>query len=170
MSSIPGSGRSPGGGHGDPLQYSCLENPVDRGAWRATVHGLTESWTQLSMHTQSLRTASFNECSAPSAVLPGAGNRPERCEGALFSLNPQGPLTCLGLRWGSLSSRSILLFPQLLPPTRCSQRSASLQKGRRVRARGGSGLVFPVNMKQALPPPHAPRIRPNDKIHPERHC
>ena len=36
--SIPGSGRSPGGGHGNPLQYSCLENPMDRGAWQATVH------------------------------------------------------------------------------------------------------------------------------------
>ena len=39
MSSIPGLGRSPGGGHGNPLQYSCLENPIDRGTWRATVHG-----------------------------------------------------------------------------------------------------------------------------------
>jgi len=37
---IPGSGRSPGRGNGNPLQYSCLENPVDRGAWRATVHGV----------------------------------------------------------------------------------------------------------------------------------
>ena len=37
MGSIPGSGRSPGGGHGNPLQYSCLENPMDRGAWWATV-------------------------------------------------------------------------------------------------------------------------------------
>ena len=46
--SIPGSGRSLGGGHGHPLHYSCLENPVDRGAWRATVHGITKSWTQLS--------------------------------------------------------------------------------------------------------------------------
>ena len=36
--SIPGSGRSPGGGHGNPLQYSCLENPMDRGVWWATVH------------------------------------------------------------------------------------------------------------------------------------
>ena len=44
---IPGSGRSPGGGHGNPLQYSCLENPMDRGAWRATVHGVTQSQTQL---------------------------------------------------------------------------------------------------------------------------
>ena len=41
--SIPGSGRSPGGGRGSTLQYSCLENPVDRGAWRATVHGVTKS-------------------------------------------------------------------------------------------------------------------------------
>ena len=37
---IPGSGRSPGEGNGNPLQYSCLENPMDRGAWRATVHGV----------------------------------------------------------------------------------------------------------------------------------
>ena len=42
---IPGSGRSPGGGHGNPLQYSCLENPMDRGAWRATVHRVTKSRT-----------------------------------------------------------------------------------------------------------------------------
>ena len=40
---IPGSGRSPGKGHGNPLQYSCLENPMDRGAWWVTVHGVAES-------------------------------------------------------------------------------------------------------------------------------
>ena len=45
---IPGSGRSPGGGNGSPLQSSCLENPLDRGAWWATVHGVTKSWTRLS--------------------------------------------------------------------------------------------------------------------------
>ena len=43
MSSIPGSGRSPGEGNGNPLQYSCLENPKDRGAWQATVHGVAET-------------------------------------------------------------------------------------------------------------------------------
>ena len=37
-------GRSPGGGHGNPLQYFCLENPMDRGTWRAAVHGAAESW------------------------------------------------------------------------------------------------------------------------------
>ena len=42
---IPGSGRSPGKGSGDPLQYSCLENPMGRGAWRATVYGIAKSWT-----------------------------------------------------------------------------------------------------------------------------
>ena len=43
--SIPGTGRSPGEGHGNPLQYYCLENPMDKGAWQATVHGVTESDT-----------------------------------------------------------------------------------------------------------------------------
>ena len=45
MDSIPGLGRSPGEGHGNPLQYSCLENSMDRGAWRVTVHGAVESDT-----------------------------------------------------------------------------------------------------------------------------
>ena len=44
LGSIPGLGRSPGGGHGNPLQYTCMENPMDRGAWRATFHGTTKSW------------------------------------------------------------------------------------------------------------------------------
>ena len=49
--SIPGSERSPGEGNGYPLQYSCLENPMDGGAWQAAVHGVTESRTQLSDFT-----------------------------------------------------------------------------------------------------------------------
>ena len=44
VGSIPGSGRYPEGGHGNPLQYSCLENPLDRGAWWAMVHGVTQLW------------------------------------------------------------------------------------------------------------------------------
>ena len=55
VGSIPGLGRSPGGGHGSPLQYSCLENPTGRGAWGATVHSLAKSQTRLkrlSMHAR----------------------------------------------------------------------------------------------------------------------
>ena len=54
VGSIPGSGRFPRAGHGNPIQYSCLENPMDRGAWWATVHRVAKSQTQLkqlSMHT-----------------------------------------------------------------------------------------------------------------------
>ena len=49
---IPGSGRSPGGENGSPLQCSCLENPMDRGAWRATVQGVAQSRTRLSVHSR----------------------------------------------------------------------------------------------------------------------
>ena len=49
--SIPGSGRSSGEGNGNPLQYSCLENPMDRGVWKATVHGVAKSRTRLSDFT-----------------------------------------------------------------------------------------------------------------------
>ena len=54
LASTPGSGRSPGGGHGNPLQYSCLDNPMDRGAWWATVHRVTQSQTQLSDYSSDL--------------------------------------------------------------------------------------------------------------------
>jgi len=47
VGSIPGSGRSPGGEHGKPLQYSCPENPMDRGAWQAIVHRVTKNQTRL---------------------------------------------------------------------------------------------------------------------------
>ena len=49
---IPGSGRSPGGGNGNPLQYSCLENSMDRGVWQTAVYGVTKSRTQSSVHAQ----------------------------------------------------------------------------------------------------------------------
>ena len=66
--SIPGWGRSPEGGHGNPLQHSCLENPTDRGAWRATVHGVAESQTrprQLSTRGLKVRASSQPPTSAP---------------------------------------------------------------------------------------------------------
>ena len=54
--SIPGSGRSPGEGDGNPLHYSCLMNPMDRGTWQTIVHGVTKSWTRLSNFTFFLET------------------------------------------------------------------------------------------------------------------
>ena len=56
VGSIPGWGGSPGGGHGNPLWYSCLGNPMDRRAWRATVHGVAKSWTQLKRLSMCVRT------------------------------------------------------------------------------------------------------------------
>ena len=64
MGSIPGSGRSPGRRYSNLLQYSCLENPMDRGAWRATVHRVAKSWTPLSMHA-------CTDCSLPISSVRG---------------------------------------------------------------------------------------------------
>ena len=61
LGSIPGLGRAPGEGHGDPLQYSCLENPMDGGAWWTTVHRVTKSWTRLSDFTFFLSLHSLKE-------------------------------------------------------------------------------------------------------------
>ena len=68
LGSIPGLGRSPGEGNGNPLQYSCLENPMDGGAWWATVHRVAKSRTRLSDFT-------FTFCGSPrpSALAPAGG-------------------------------------------------------------------------------------------------
>ena len=68
---FPGSRRSPGIGNGNPLQYSCLENSMDRGAWRTTVHKVTKNWTQLSAqhtHTHTHKT-SPSTCKSQFLVL-----------------------------------------------------------------------------------------------------
>ena len=65
---IPGSGISPGEGNGNPLQYSCLENPTDGGAWQATVHGVTESDTTEPLHFLSIACTVFLLCSF---LMPG---------------------------------------------------------------------------------------------------
>ena len=69
VGSIPGLGRSPGEGNDNPLQYSCLENSMDRGAWRAIVHGVTKSQTQLSMHA----CTRLYQCVHNSVLLPLRG-------------------------------------------------------------------------------------------------
>ena len=63
LGSISGSGRSPGEGNGNPLQYSCLENPMDGGAWKATVHGVAKSRTRMSDFTHSLKLHFISEMS-----------------------------------------------------------------------------------------------------------
>lgn len=67
MGLIPRLGRSPGGGHGNPLQYSCLENPTDRGAWWTTVRGVTKSQTCLTM----LKNDVIQSFSFQSSEIPG---------------------------------------------------------------------------------------------------
>ena len=59
VGSLPGSGRSPGGGLGNTLQYCCLGNPKDRRAWWATVHGVAQSWTQLKSVNRAQHTGQF---------------------------------------------------------------------------------------------------------------
>ena len=73
--SIPGLGRSPGGGNGNPLQYSCLENSMDRGAWWPTDHAVANSQTRLSTHTPSGPQAGTpsSQCGV-SGFYPWSGN------------------------------------------------------------------------------------------------
>ena len=74
---IPGSGRAPGEGNGTPLQYSCLEDPMDEGAWWATVHGVAKSQTRLSDFTFAFHFHALEKESNPLIVLawriPGMG-------------------------------------------------------------------------------------------------
>ena len=78
MGSISGSGRSLGGGNGNLLQYSCLENPMDGGAWRAAVHGVAEGWTRLSdftftFHFHALEKEMATHSSVLAWRIPGMG-------------------------------------------------------------------------------------------------
>ena len=66
MDSVPGLERAPGGGHCSPRQYSCLENPLDRGGWGATVHGVAKSWVRL----KPLSTRIGSELTSYSALHP----------------------------------------------------------------------------------------------------
>ena len=83
--SVPGWGRSPGGGHGNPLQHSCLESPMDRGAWWAAIRGVTKNRTRLSTHTHTYTPQKVISLSssvqalhvtAPSLALPGPAPQP----------------------------------------------------------------------------------------------
>ena len=115
---IPGSGRSSGGGHGNSLQYSCLENSMDRGAWWAIVHRVTKSWTQLnrlSMH------ASNSLCGA-SLMVQTVKNLPAMQETQILSLSQEDPLE------KKMATHSSILWGQHYPNTNISQREILLYK------------------------------------------
>ena len=95
---IPGSGSPPGEGSDNLLQYSCLENPMGRGAWQVTVHGVTKNWTWLSNWTTAKHTDAY--------LWLNIGSILENVPRALLSLvneNLQNPLTALLLCFGSNS-------------------------------------------------------------------
>ena len=153
--SIPGLGRSPVEGNGNPLQYSCLENPMDGGAWLATGHGVTKSWTRLSDFTHSLSRGTSNLGIEPSR----ADSLPFELQGSLFltgEVNLELLLSLIGC-WGwvpgsdSLSTlgsaangscnfgAKMLLEPFLSPDvlySSCQQPTAPGQGGHGVKPSG----------------------------------
>ena len=93
--SIPGWGGAPGGGHGSPLQYACLESPPDRGAWGATVHRATKSWTRQSTQTR---------CSLYFSTDNFSQFRPVKYIAGIFRFLKCGYGTSLAVQWLRLSS------------------------------------------------------------------
>ena len=115
LGSIPGSGRSPGEGNGNPLKYSCLENLMDRGAWWATVHGVAKSWTRLSDFTFTFTFSYFCPLMRWSKPLTRHGSPPQchfKGDGETFSgcfpsptTHQQSPLWgILSVSWGTTLS------------------------------------------------------------------
>ena len=90
--SIPGLGRSPGGGHGNPLQYSCLENPMDRGAWWATVHRVTRSQTQLKQRSNSKCLWTASTVLMPPLYAAGAQPKGKLGSHCTWHLYPSSPI------------------------------------------------------------------------------
>ena len=92
LGSVPGSGRSPGEGNGNPLQYSCLENSMDRGAWRATVYGVSKSWTRLSdftsLHFTSLHSTSLCFSLTAFSLYPTSKSQLESSQKGLLCGSP----------------------------------------------------------------------------------
>ena len=113
--SIPGSGRSPGRGHGSPLQYTNLDNPTDRGAWRATVHGVTKSWTRPerpSAHRHDGSASLFRETSIVGSTMAAPG-----------ALSSEGLPVGMSSANASANAPTLLSSPLTTPPAASSPAS-----------------------------------------------
>ena len=109
---LPGSGRSPGGRHGNPLQYSCLENPMDRGAWRATVHGVPRVEHNRAAKRSAARTWVGLPCGSDSkesarnagdlGSIPGLGRSPGKGNGNLLQYSCLENPMDRGARWATV--------------------------------------------------------------------
>ena len=113
---IPGSGRPAGGGHGNPCQYSCLENPNDRGAWWATVHGAEKSWTQL-MRPTHRATVGYLSCGGVGGGAPGIQGRWVRDAPQPPAVHKTALLSSPAVCWPSADHFRFLLT---IPPMRWS--------------------------------------------------
>ena len=123
---IPGSGRSSGWGHGNPLQYSCLENPMDGGAWRAIVHRVTKSQTWLKwLSTHAFKKNSPTQFSSNSTHC--SPNHLDSCSCRL--LKKQSPSAVS--EEAASSSLMLWIFCLMIPPEPCSSRNARGMQGLR---------------------------------------
>ena len=125
LGSIPGWGRSPGGGHGNPLQCSCLENPMDRGAWRAAVHGVTNIPVPVTLQVRGLKTIT---CMGSGSWRPGQSPAATGC-------------SSVSLLWERRSLASGL--PSWLDPWECLSELSGKQRktdGDRQTDRGKEGV------------------------------
>ena len=117
---IPGLGRSPGEENGNPLQYSCLESPMDRGVWQAIVHGVAKSWTQLK-----------RPCAARHACMVGPLHLADRSVPAQWVVGPSLWPTAPSLHsvwWVPPSDRPLHLCTVGSGPLRLADRSVSAQR------------------------------------------
>ena len=147
--SIPGSGRSPEGGNGNPLQYSCMENPMDRGAWQATVHRAAKSWT----HMHSVQFSSVQSLSRVwlFATPWTAAHRPP-CPSPTPGVYPN---SCPLSQWCHPTiSSSVVPFsscPQSFPASMSFQMSQPFPSGGQSIGVSASTSVLPMNTQDWSP-------------------
>ena len=150
MGPVPGSGRPPGGGNGNPLQYSCLGNPTDRGAWWATVQGVTKSWTQLSTGSPKLYLSSVG--SHCEGYMPlAAGLEPSSC--FLRNYSPAGT-PCAGPSVSVSSWLVSAVFLQVVAHAILGGREGGREKGGLLRPPAVSARL----LQRAVHPGHTPTL------------